>query len=145
MGSGRNEIVERNAASLERMRAFVDRLTDEELGRPTGNGWTVAAELAHLAFFDRRASVLLDRWSRESMGPSDLDVDAINDAMLPQWVLLSPRAAVEDALAAGQEINDRIAALSDEFEAAIVAGQVLRLDRAHHRVTHLDVLERTFS
>ena len=145
MGLERKELVERNAASLERIRTFVNRLTDDELSRPTGNGWTVASELAHLAFFDRRASVLLDRWARGSVGPSDLDVDAINDAMLPQWVLLPPRAAVEDALAAAQEINDKIASLSDELEAAVVAGRVVRLDRAHHRVTHLDDLERTRS
>jgi hypothetical protein len=145
MAVGRNELVERNTASLERMRAFADRLTDNELSRPLGNGWTAAAELAHVAFWDRRATVLLDRWARDGVSASDADVDAINDAMLPQWLLLAPRAAVADALAAGQEVNDKVAALSPELEGAIVDGQVVRLNRAHHRATHLDVLERRFS
>ncbi len=145
MALGRNEIVERNSASLDRMRAFADRLTDDELSRPLGNGWTAAAELAHVAFWDRRASVLLDRWARDGVSASGADVDAINDAMLPQWLLLSPRAAVAEALAAGREVNDKVAALGPELESAIVEGQAIRLDRAHHRAVHLDVLERVFS
>jgi hypothetical protein len=144
MTTGRNELVERNTASLVRMRAFAGRLTDDDLGRPHGDGWTAAAELAHVAFWDRRATVLLDRWARDGVSASDADVDAINDAMLPQWLLLSPRAAVADALAAGQEANERVAALTDELASAIVEGQVVRLDRSHHRAVHLDALERRF-
>ena len=145
MTLGRNELVERNTTSLERMRVFAERLTDEELSRPHGDGWTAAAEFAHVAFWDRRASALLDRWSRGGVSASGADVDAINDAMLPQWLLLPPRAAVADALAAGQEVNDKVAALSTEFERAIVEAQAIRLDRARHRAVHLDVLERRFS
>jgi hypothetical protein len=144
MSLGHSELVEINAASLERIRTLASRLTDEELSRPHGDGWTAAAELAHVAFYDRRASVLLDRWTRDGVSASDMDVHAINDAMLPQWLLLAPRVAVEDALAAGQEINDKVAALSPELETAIVEAQVVRLDRAHHRAVHLDVLERRF-
>jgi hypothetical protein len=145
MAQTRNDRDERNAASLARLRALMDRLSDEELGRPLGNGWTAAAEIAHLAFWDRRASILLDKWTRDGMSPSPMDVDVINDALLAQWVLIPPRLAVDDALAAGEEINAKIAALSDRFVDAIREGQVVRLDRAHHRTDHLDELERVFS
>ncbi|MEA2511197.1 MAG: hypothetical protein QOJ59_684 [Thermomicrobiales bacterium] len=145
MDRTRTDRDERNAASLARMRSFVERLTDEDLGRPLANGWTAAADIAHLAFWDRRASVILDRWARDGVSPSGADYDAINDAMLPQWLLIPPRAAVADALAAGEEINGKIAALTDDLAATIKDGEVIRLDRSLHRADHLGELERSFS
>ena len=53
--------VEENRAQLERLRALVDRLSDQELSRPMEAGWTVAGVLAHLAFWDFRIVTLLDR------------------------------------------------------------------------------------
>jgi hypothetical protein len=145
MDVSRKERDERNSASLARLREFTGRLSDEELVRPLGNGWTAAAEIAHLAFWDRRVLILLDRWTRDGISPSGMDVDVVNDALLPQWLLLPPRAAVTDALAAGEEINAKIAALSDDQATALKEGQVIRLDRSRHRTDHLNVLERTFS
>src|SRR5262249_34907679 len=113
--------------------------------RPLGDGWTAAAAIAHLAFFDRRASILLDRWTRGDESPSGLDVDVINDALLTQWLLLPPRAAVVDALTAGEEINAKIAALSEDEVNAIRTAQSIRLDRAHHRTDHLNELDRVLS
>ncbi|HEY7030927.1 MAG TPA: maleylpyruvate isomerase N-terminal domain-containing protein [Thermomicrobiales bacterium] len=139
------EVDGRNAASLARLRALTDRLTDEELARPLGNGWTAAAEIAHLAFFDRRASILVDKWARDGVSASGLDVDVVNDAMLPQWLILPPRDAVNDALAAGEEVNAKIAALSDEFAVALKESREIRLDRSRHRTDHLDELDRIFS
>jgi hypothetical protein len=136
-------LIDRMAASRVRLRALGDRLSDDELAHPLGNGWTAAAEYAHLAFWDRRATLLLDRWTREGVSPSPMDVEAMNGALLPQWLLLPPRAAVTDALAAAEEVDARIEALSDDLAASIAEGGV-RLDRAHHRIAHLDELERFF-
>jgi hypothetical protein len=41
-----------NARDRERLRNLVARTTDEELSLPLGEGWTIAAALAHLAFWD---------------------------------------------------------------------------------------------
>ncbi len=144
MDRTRAELNERNAASHARLSGFVERLSEEDLARPLGNGWTAAAEIAHLAFWDRRASVILDRWARDGISPSGADYDAINDAMLPQWLLIPPRAAVADALAAAEEIDGKIAALPDDLYGAIKDGEVIRLDRSHHRSAHLNELERSF-
>lgn len=38
-----------NSESNAKLRALVGRLTDADLGRDLGEGWTVAAMLAHLA------------------------------------------------------------------------------------------------
>jgi Mycothiol maleylpyruvate isomerase N-terminal domain len=44
-----------NTAERARLEAVVGRLTDADLKRPLAAGWTVAAVLAHLAFWDQRA------------------------------------------------------------------------------------------
>ena len=53
--------VSENAAESEHLQALIRRLTDEQLARPLEAGWTVSAVLAHLAFWDQRALVLLDK------------------------------------------------------------------------------------
>src|SRR3989454_3046697 len=77
-----------NDTQRERLRSLVRRLTDQELGRPMSAGWTIAGVLGHLAFWDQRLLVLLERWEREGPAavPRALDhaaVDWINDAAKP--------------------------------------------------------------
>jgi len=43
---------ERNREGLERVRRLTS-LSDAELAKDTGNGWSVATVLGHMAFFDR--------------------------------------------------------------------------------------------
>ncbi|MGE5378728.1 MAG: maleylpyruvate isomerase N-terminal domain-containing protein, partial [Bacteroidota bacterium] len=50
---------EQNTTSRRRMETLVYGLSDEDLARTTDYGWTVAALLAHLAFWDQRMSVIL--------------------------------------------------------------------------------------
>src|SRR3972149_9971939 len=59
-----------NRAETERIRDLAGRLSLEELRLPLGEGWTVGAALAHLAFWDRRALVLLTRWKDRGPSPS---------------------------------------------------------------------------
>ena len=56
--------IARNDAERARLRALVARLSDADLARPMPGGWTVAAVLAHLAFWDQRIMVLLERWEQ---------------------------------------------------------------------------------
>ena len=58
-----------NAQTCERLRALVARLGDADLQRPVGHGWTVAATLVHLAFWDLRAVALIERFGKDSVGP----------------------------------------------------------------------------
>ena len=43
-----------NDAERERLRSLVTRSSDEALSRPMPAGWTVAAVLAHIGFWDAR-------------------------------------------------------------------------------------------
>ncbi len=125
------------------MRALVERLSDEQLRQPLDGGWTVSAVLAHLAFWDRRALVLLDRWERDGVGPSPVDAEVVNDALLPQWRALPVREAASAALTAADEVDRRLETISDALLAAIQGpDRSLNLSRAEHRRDHLAELER---
>ena len=85
--------VAQNTAQRDRLSEFVGRASDKELEAPMPAGWTVAAVLAHLAFWDQRIVVLVDAWQRAgaTQVPStvaDHDVDWINDAGKPMLLAL---------------------------------------------------------
>src|SRR2546428_9861572 len=95
--------VAENDAQRERLRALVARLSDAELGRSLSAGWTIASVLGHLAFWDQRLLVLLERWEREgpSAVPRALDhgvVAWINDAAKPLLLALLTRRAADLAV-----------------------------------------------
>ena len=136
--------IDRNAAERDRLRALVDRLDDADLARSLGGGWTVAAALAHLAFWDRRAVAILARWERDGIDPAPFHVDAdiLNVALLPQWLAIPPRDAVHDALDAAEAIDRALEAAAPEMIAAALApDSPLTPLRATHRAEHLDQIE----
>ena len=140
--------VAENDVERERLRALVRRLGDQDLARPMEAGWTVAAVLAHAAFWDQRIAVLLDQWGQR--GPSwtpphevERDVDWINDAAKALCLALPPRVAAELALSVAEAVDRRVAAVSDAIiEANARAGAPLNWRRAEHRREHLDEIER---
>lgn len=144
MSIDRSYIAE-NAAELRRLRTLVERLSDADLARPTPGGWTVASSLAHVAFWDQRILFWLDRWERgEAPRPLDeADIDWVNDAGKPLCLALPPRVAARLTVDIAEQVDQRLAALTDERVAANnAAGEPLFLTRAQHRKTHLDEIER---
>jgi hypothetical protein len=139
--------IAQNEDQLERMRMLVARRTDDELARPMRAGWTVASVLAHLGFWDARASSLIDKWSR-GVAPSASDhepedVNWLNDAAKTLCLALPPRVAAQLALRLAEEADRGVAGLSDEMLSAIeAAGTPFSLSRATHRQEHLDEIER---
>lgn len=139
--------VAKNQVELERLRRLVDRLSDQELAKPMPAGWTVAAVLAHLAFWDYRIVVLLDQSGPEGRvaPPSAYDeaaTDWINDAGKPLCLALPPRVAARVAVEAAVAADQRVAALSDaQLAANRAAGAPINVLRAEHRREHLDEIE----
>jgi hypothetical protein len=125
----------------------VERASDADLARPLEAGWTVSAVLAHLAFWDQRALILIERWEKEGpqttpRGIEGKDVDWINDSAKALCLALPPRAAARLAVATAEAVDRRVEALSSEFVAAnTAAGKPLTLVRAEHRREHLDEIE----
>lgn len=137
-----------NNVERERLKAFVERLSDEELSRPMAAGWTVAGVLAHMAFWDALALYLMNKWGG-GIAPSNTgwepeDVDWINGAAKPLCLALPPRAAAQLALQMAAETDQKVEALSDAMVEQIVAvGPPFNLSRAIHRKEHLDDIERS--
>lgn len=141
-----NAYTERNRQSLAELREVVGQLTDDQLRRNLDADWTVAASLAHVAFWDRRAARILPRLIEgEGLDRAATDVDVLNDALLPQWRLLAPRDAVTDLIAAGTEIDDMVAALDDATAQRIAGLRIIALDRAGHRTEHLEQITNLFA
>ena len=135
-----------NAAEYEHLRSLVSRLTDQELARPLEAGWTVSAVLAHLAFWDQRALVLLDKWEQAGIGPSPVDTDVINEATRSLCLVIPPRAAAELALSSAQQIDEAIERMSADRAAQVESiGQTVRLNRANHRRDHLVQIEQALA
>jgi hypothetical protein len=132
-----------NNQSRARLEALTRRLTDGDLTRTTAAGWTVAALLAHLAYWDERMVVLLKRWKEHGVDFSPVDADAINDALKPLCLALEPRKAVALCLEAAAAADAELETITPELYAEIQAsGTHFRFDRSLHRDDHLGAIER---
>lgn len=135
-----------NDTERARLKAFVTRLSDEELSRPMAAGWTIAGALAHMALWDARGLFYMNKWeggidpSKKDWEPED--IDWVNDSAKPLCLALPPRTAAQLAVDLAEETDRRVAALSDELLAKILeVGQPFNLSRANHRKEHLDDIE----
>ena len=140
--------IEANARGRERLRALVSELTDDELALPVGDGWTIAAILAHLAFWDYRVLALMTRWKRVGIGPSPIDVDGVNDAMKPLCLAIPPREAARLAIHAAEAVDAELANLPEDLRPgidALVREGKFRLNRSIHRNEHLDQIQRALA
>lgn len=131
-----------NAKARERLRSLVEQITDEELSLSMENGWTIAVALSHLAFWDQRSLALVRKWKSDGVAPSPIDIDVINDSLLPLWLAIPPRDGAELAVSSAEAIDRELEASSSEFISAIESlGESFRLYRSTHRKMHLDEIE----
>ncbi len=132
-----------NAGEREHLRTLANLLTDDQLARPLEAGWTVSAVLAHLAFWDQRALILIKKWEKEGIGPSAIDTDIVNDATKALCMAIPPRAAAELAISCAENIDQAIERLGPDMASAIEEkGKTVKLDRSAHRKEHLGQIER---
>ncbi|HEX4745164.1 MAG TPA: maleylpyruvate isomerase N-terminal domain-containing protein [Candidatus Limnocylindria bacterium] len=139
---------EANDRERSRMRAIVERLSDDDLRRPVNPDWTIAAVLCHIAFWDGRALALTEKLERGvpfSEGDAEPeDVAWINDATRPLLHAIPPRDAAAVALRIADETDRRVAALPPELRARTWPADrrsPLNPLRAAHRAEHLEEIE----
>ena len=134
-----------NARELERMRALVSRLSDQQLGEMVNEYWSVAGVLGHIAFWDGLALYLAGKLHRgEPFTASENepgDVDWINDSSRPLIHAIAPRAVAELAVSIAEETDELVASLQDELLAGLGETSPLNPVRADHRGEHLDEIE----
>jgi hypothetical protein len=133
--------VARNQEQLERLRRLVARLGDDDLRRELPDGWTVADALAHLAFYDRRAQILLERFAREGVFASPYDYETINAALPHLTRRIPPREIIAEVLAAAEAADRAAAATPETLVDEIRRLNQVKLERSEHRRSHLDDIE----
>jgi uncharacterized damage-inducible protein DinB len=137
------DFTQENTASRQQLEAFLPRLSPADLARTTPTGWTVAALLAHLAYWDQRMLALLRRWQANGVDLSPVDADAVNDALQPLSLALEPQAAVELCLASARAVDAALEAISPALVEHIQASENhFRFNRALHRMDHLNEIEK---
>jgi hypothetical protein len=138
---------ENNERSRRRLAQVVARLTDADLAKVIDGEWTVAAELGHLAFWDR---LMFARWTEAIAsgrdGPADIPTtlpDMINEVGIHDWTRIPGRLAALGAIEAAERTDALIARLAPEkVAAAIAADHHNQVDRSRHRGEHLDTIEQ---
>jgi hypothetical protein len=137
--------VDENARQLDRLRALVAGLSDDQLRMHVNEEWTVAGVLAHIAFWDARALVLAEKLERGvPFSPSDdepEEVDWINDAARPLIHAIPPREAARLSERLAEETDARMASLPPDRMYPIAPDSPLNPLRADHRGEHLDDIE----
>lgn len=134
--------VAENAGELKRLISLAERLSDNELNLPMGTDWTVSVAFAHLAFWDQRATVLLRKWKASGVEPSPIDVDVMNETLLPTWLAIPPGAATKLAVTAAKVIDSEVADCSPEL-ASEIEEKIGKypLYRSIHRKMHIDQID----
>jgi hypothetical protein len=134
---------ERNREGLATLRRLAS-LSDAELAKDTGNGWTVSTVLGHIAFFDRMLPLRWDAYEKDGvfaeLTPNHFDM--INDAGAGDWSALAPRATVAKCIEAAERAVARIDALPVTAVAvALETKRMALLERTLHWNPHLDQIE----
>ncbi|MBF6613747.1 MAG: maleylpyruvate isomerase N-terminal domain-containing protein [Chloroflexi bacterium] len=137
---------QRNDAERARLTRLVASLSDEQLARDVrDDGWTVAAMLAHLAFWDRMRFACWELWEQGDTNrhfSTDVEQDMINSAGFAQWLALPPREAARQAVEAAEAVDRKIASLpADRLDAYMKGGgkhEHRMVDRSIHRKAHID-------
>lgn len=135
-------ILENNAAVTSQLEALVARLSEDDMARDLGGGWTVSVALAHLAFWDRRIAYMLDRWMRDGTPHEELDDDVVNNALEAVLQAVEPHAAARLAVEAAKVADDAIARAPDAIADQLVAeSHAYLLRRTGHRGEHIEQIE----
>jgi hypothetical protein len=134
--------LERSRAETRRLAELVARLSALDLQASLGDGWTVKAALAHLAFWDRYAVAVLDGWIAAGFQPVAASPDHINAASLPGWLELPAEHVLREVVAAAEAADQRVASVTPALaEAMIAGGRGRMLDRSVHRHEHISHIE----
>jgi len=140
------QIVADNDATRASLQSLIRTLADHDFARDLGDGWTVSTALAHLAFWDRRGKLLLERWQAGDVAPADMPEwysDTLNNTLVDEWRAIPPHDAARLAIEAAVAIDAAIAGLEDRVTAEIMArDEAWRLTRSKHRREHIEQIER---
>ena len=135
--------VPENEKARMRLVSLVNRITDVDLGKDAGEGWTVGVIFGHMAFWDQRTIVMLRRWKKSGVASSPVDIEVLNESLAPILKAIPARNSVSMFLETAETLCREIENLDDELVTAIEAlGDKMRLHRYIHWQMHIDQIEK---
>ena len=141
--------VQKNDRERERLRVLVTGLSEDELRLKVNPFWTVAGVFGHLAFWDARAKILIEKAARgeafTESDPEPPDPNWINDSTRELIHAIPPRAVAELALQQADDVDRLAASLSDEALAKTWPSDEnspVSVVRAAHRSEHLEEIAK---
>ncbi len=130
-------ISKENNTSRNELINCVNGLSQAQLYHEMPAGWNALAVLAHLAFWDQRAIILLKKWQKVGISASPNDTDVVNETTRSFFRVLDPERAKQLVLATTQGINQLIDSLPVAFiNDVIEKGTTVHLNRTEHRRMH---------
>src|SRR5881396_2641828 len=96
------------------MRALVEGLDDDALKAPVNEYWTLSGVLGHIAYWDIRVLVLVEKIARRepwAAGDAEPEGDWLNDTTRPLIHAIPPRDAAQLALRTAEECDALVAKL----------------------------------
>ena len=135
------QLVQRNSKGLLQFEAVVESLPAHDLSTTTSGNWSVAATLAHLAFWDRFVEARWNDFFRKGAFEEipDSVKELVNDAARDQWHKLKPEEAVRLSLEAARSVTRTIERLElEQLRAAVNLGRLAMLHRGLHWDPHLE-------
>jgi len=134
--------LQENHASRMELSEIIAGLDERALQTVTRPGWSVAATLYHLAFWDQRALACLQQWERGGeIGAGRLDsqaIHSINQAVHAISQAVPVSAAVQFALESASAVDGYLAHAGQEFLGQLLAAGLERyVRRSLHRREHL--------
>ncbi|MDA3936118.1 MAG: DinB family protein [Actinomycetota bacterium] len=132
-----------NDSERTRLESLLERLSEQDLARRLPNGITIAAVLVHLAFWDEYACSALRAWKTSGFSGSHTNFEAVNDGVLALVELIPDHAVIEMTREAAAAVDHEAETVDPELAGVIEGNGKLRtLERAQHRRTHVDQIER---
>ncbi len=132
-----------NEKTKNKLISLAKTIRDEDAGKSDEEGWTISVIFAHIAFWDLRTLVLFRRWKRDGIKLSPVDMDVINESLVPLLKAVPFRNAVDIALATVENVCREIEGLPDNLIREIEAlGDSRRLNRHEHWQMHIDQIEK---
>jgi hypothetical protein len=134
-------LVDATVNGLGRVEALVRPLREDSLRQVLDSGWTIAATLAHLAFWDRWVEARWSHFVRTGAFhdlPDDI-TDLVNEAAKAEWHAVPPPETVGLCLDAAASVTRTIQRLSPgHILAAVETGRLALVDRTVHWYPHVD-------
>jgi hypothetical protein len=132
-----------NHASEIELKTFLDQLSVEQLETAMPAGWNVLSVFAHVAFWDIRALILIEKWEKEGIQLSAIDTDVINEVTRPIFLTLNAIKAKNMVIDYAKKIDEKIDNLEPGLMQIIEAeGKNVHFNRAKHRRMHIDEVKK---